>query len=325
MPNLSLSVFLNAYGDRTPSNNPSQNFFKWNRSLNSLSVDNPTSLEFSLAPGESKTLFNGSRTLTQDGTTQYSIAPVVGKTSTYQLTWVGGTAPQFRTSRVSGANATTQVTVTQNGPVTTFTSTGGTLFSLIAGGVIVGDFVRIGTLFNALNQGERQIIARTATSFSVANADGAAEGPITLGAGFAAQIDIYSAIGVQAGDILQISGGFSLVTQGSYVITSVSDIFVQFSSTATLPTETVTTQAISIYSNAKTFIYLESDNTCSLIVNGNAIGNIQPFPVNACCSANSGSSNFSTPGIFMLSSVVYSLTITNNGTSSANLFLAAAE
>src|ERR1700687_2028349 len=137
MSRFNFLLFLNAYEDRNPSNNPSRSVFKWERELSSLPVANPVSLEFSLAPGETRTLFNGSRTLTQDVTTQYNLALVAGKTNIYQLSWVSGTKPGFRTGRTSGADATTAVTVTLNGPVATFSSTGGTPFNLLVGGVVV--------------------------------------------------------------------------------------------------------------------------------------------------------------------------------------------
>lgn len=317
MSNFNFLLFLNAYNDRSPSNAPSQSNFKWERNINSLSVSSPTSLEFNLAPGETKTLFNGSRTLTQDNTTQYSIALAPFQTNIYRLSWVGGTSPTFRTSRTSGANATTQVTVTTNGPVTTFTSTGGTLFSLISGGVVVGDYVRIGNLFNTLNQGEWKIISLTATSFSVINDLGANEGPITLGAGFATQINIYSAAGVQAGDTLQITSGFSPVTQGSYLVTSVSNTFIEFFSADVLPTEgPITTQAVAVYYNAQRLVYLESNKHVNMILNGIAGNEITPLV---------DSSGRVISGFFLRTSIVYSMTVTNDSLDVATLFFAAVE
>lgn len=319
MPNLNFLVFLNAYSDRNPSNAPSRNNFKWGRDLNSLSVENPYSLEFTLAPGETRSLFSGVRTLAQNNTTQYSIAPKPLTTSTYVLSWVGGTAPAFRTSRSSGADATTQVTVTLNGTVATFTSTGGTPFSLISGGVVVGDNVRIGTNFNQLNQGPWQIIALTATSFSIVNPFAVAEGPVTLGSGFASQVDIYSAAGVQVGDILSINGGFSLVTQGTYEVTGVADTFLEFSSTAVLPTEgPITTQAIAVYSSAKRLIYMEADQKCAVTINGSLVNNIAPM-INATCGCPTNH------GFLLLTSTVYSLSVTNNGLAQATLYLASVE
>jgi hypothetical protein len=318
MSKLVFSIFLNAYSDSYPSNAPSRSSFRWNRDANGVLASNPDSLQFTLAPGETRSLVSGERSLTQDGTTQYSIAPVPFETSSYQFTWVGGTNPTFRTARVTGADTTTQVTVTLNGTVLTFTSTGGTNFSLISGGVIVGDYVTIGNEFNQANQGQYQIIGLTATSFSVVNEFGVTEGPITLGSSFVSQVSIYSAAGVQVGDTLDITGGFSLVTQGAYKITAVTDTYLQFSSTATLPTEgPITTEAISVYFMAKKLVYIESDQHVTLTINGDTGDEIVPLVGCGACEVS--------PGMFLRTSTIYSLSITNASTTVANLFLASIE
>lgn len=316
MPNFNFLVFLNAYEDSQSSNNPSMSNFKWNRNINGLSVENPQSSAFSLAPGETKTLFNGTRTLAQDNTTEYSLALKALTSNTYVLSWTGGAAPNFRSPRTTGADATTQVTVALNGPLATFTSTGGTSFSLIVGGVVVGDYVRIGNLFNQANQGEYKIVALTATSFTVENELAAVEGPITLGSGFASQIQIYSALGVQIDDTLVISGGFSPVTQGSYKITSVAANFLEFYSADALPQEgPITTQAIAVYSSAKRLVYLEADKHCSITLNGVSGDDIEPLIMN----------NNVIHGIFMRTSLMYSMSVTNVSTDTASLFLASVE
>lgn len=316
MPNMNFLVFLNTYSDQHSSNNPSLNNFKWDREINGLPVSNPLSQAFTLAPGESKTLFNGTRTLAQDNTTQYSLTLVPLSANTYQLSAVGGALPNFRTPRTPGSDATTQITVTQNGPLLTFASTGGTPLALISGGAVVGDYVRLGNLFNPLNQGEQKILALTATSFTVANEIGTPEGPITLGSGFATQLQIYSAAGVQVGDTLVISGGFSSVTQNSYVVTSVAANYLQFYTTDVLPLEgPITTQAVAVYSSAKRLVYLETDQKCTVVTNGANNCPVSPFIIN----------NSVKPGIFMNTSTIFSLTVVNNSTDPASLFLASAE
>lgn len=322
MSKLSLSIYLNAYSDPSSSNAPGLNNFKWARDLNSLIVSNPTNVAATLAPGETRALFSGVRTLAQDGTTQYSISLKPLSTNTYILANVAGTAPDFRTPRSTGADATTQVTSVTNGPIVTFSSTGGTAFNFAA--VQIGDYVTIGNLFNVLNQGTFKIIAKTATSFTVENGVAVNEGPITLGAGFASQIAIFSAAGVQVGDTLVISGGFSQASWGSYEVTAVYAESVEFSSLALLPTEgPITTQSIAIYSNAKSLIYLESDSKLDVIVNGVTVGSIEPFIVSNAAQPSLPPAVI--PGPFMLKSTVYSLSVTNNGISPANIFFAAVE
>jgi hypothetical protein len=316
---LNFLIYLNAYSDQFPSNNPSRSNFKWTRDINSLAVSSPSSVGFTLAPGETRTLFSGTRTLTQDSTTTYSIAlaPISGQNTTYQLTWSGGTNPGFRTGRTSGADASTQITATLNGTVLTFASTGGTPLSLISGGVQIGDFVQIGNLFNIANQGQFQIVSLTATSFSVVNAFGVNEGPITLGSGFASQIDIFSAAGVQPGDTLLISGGFSPVTRAAYIVTAVTDMWVQFSSTALLPTEgPIMTEAITFYFDAQRLVYLESNQKVTMVINGQSGNEIDPI-ANCMCQMQ--------PGIFLRMSTIYSMTVTNVSQSTASLYLASIE
>lgn len=567
MSKFSLSVYLNAYSDIFPSNAPGQNSFKWNRDLNSAFVNNPVSEgPLSVAPGETLNFFNGSRTLLQDNTTEYDLALAPLETSVYELSWASGTKPNFRTPRVTGADATTQVNVAVNGPVVTFTSspgqyaqfvgmlpgmtssvtitanvlgaggnsvalvgdgsstisalisawntgnpgnavtltsgngaqipnaptpatfnglvngltssvlltanTAGTIgnsislvgdgtsdistlitawnvanpsnqvgltsgdgtqipsagaaasytgvplgcatpvtitadnvgsqgnsiailgdgissifslianwnianpsntidlisgsglqipsfgtmiqliggadagiidlagglantiqlaggsaatpFALLSGGVVVGDYVAIGDKFNVLNQGTFQIINVTATSFAVEIITGTNEGPIALGATFASQVQIFSSAGVQVGDTLVISGGFSKASWGSYEITAVTAQSVEFSSSSPLPQESsVLTEAITIYSNAKTFVYIESDSLLDVILNGVDIGQIEPFLINN--AALPSLPQKAIPGIFMLKSTVYSLSVTNNGLNTATVFFAAVE
>jgi hypothetical protein len=552
-------LFLNSYSDPHSTNNPDRNGIKWTRELNGIPVqDAGQTMPFTLAPGESKTLFNTTRTLLQDTSTQYSISLGVAMPNTYTLTAVGGTLPNFRTPRTTGEDATTQVTVTLNGPVATFstptpgtfasfmgyipgmfssvtltantsgsagnsisllgngissvnslitawntanpgnqvtltagsglqipnagmfasftgiptgtatsvtitanvigaggnsvlligdgtssistlitnwntanpsnqvtltsgdgtqvpsggtnatftgtppglstsitlealnvgslgnfafligdglsdintlianwninmpsnrmelasgdgtqvptsltsinlsgginpamivlssgvtsalTLSGGsttTQFNLISGGVVVGDKVRIGNLFNVSNQGEWKIIALTATSFSIANPSAVAEGPIALGSGFASQVQIYSAAGVQINDTLVISSGFSQVSWASYLVTSVSANSLQFYTTAILPQEGPITTEIAIYESAKNLVYLETDQTCELTINGVDAGDVEPW-VSPNCIA---------PGMYLRKATIYSMSVLNTSTNAANLLFASVE
>jgi hypothetical protein len=202
-------------------------------------------------------------------------------------------------------------------------SGGGTAAGLNLSGAFVGDYVTIGNLFNISNQGTFQIIALTSNSFTISNPDAVAEGPITLGSGFATQLQIYSASGVQVNDTLIISSGFSLATQGSYQITAVYPESIEFYSTSILPQEGPIETEIIIYSDVKKLIYIESDSQLSVICNGVNVGNIEPF-----IAINAGHYSLPPsilPGVFMFKSVIYSLSVTNNGLKAANMFFAAVE
>lgn len=316
MGKLNLFIHLNAYRDSNPTNNPSLNNFRWERAVQGVSTEKSQSQEISLAPGESRSLFSGLRSLSQDGTTVYSLFLKSGTPNTYVLEHVSGTAPAFRASRTEGADATTAITVTKSGPVMTFASTAGTPLNLVAGGVVVGDEVRIGDAFNAANRGKFKILSLTATSFSVENASGVAEGPIVLGLTFSEQLMIYSAAGVQVGDKIKISGGFSPVTQDTYEVTDVRDDLVEFYSTSALPAESnITTNAIVIYYAAKKMIYLEVDQKTGVIVNGVSEADILPFVEQDGVK----------PGMYLKAALVWSLTVSNLSTDMSNVFMAVAE
>lgn len=270
---LNLLIGLNGYEDVNPTNNPSMNSFKWERFVQGLDIREPSSRKVVLAAEQELSLFSGTVSTDADGTTTWDLALKAGTTNTYRLSHNAGQAPNFRTARNTGADATTEVTVTKNGKVLTFTSTGGTLFTLIANGVVVGDEVRIGAGFNASNQGKYKLLSLTATSFSVENEIGVAEGPVTLGASFAEQIRIYSAAGVQIGDKLEVLAGFSPVSQNTYEITDVADDYVEFFSLDSLPEESNIANsptAITIYREAKSLLYVESDAKLQITIDGSA-------------------------------------------------------
>lgn len=302
-------IHLNVYEDANASNNPTRNYVKWAREILGANADKPKSEEMILAPGESRSIFNGSRTLSQDNTTEYSLSLKAGTSNTYVLTHTGGTSPGFRAARVTGADNTTQITVVKNGSICTFSSTGGTALNLIVGGAVIGDEVVISGPFNSVNEIRAKIIGLTATSFSIENASGVNEGPITLaGAG---DILIFSSAGIQAGDVLRIFGGFSLVSQGSYDITSVGPNYVEFYSSKALPSEAdIVTQSIAAYFNSKSFMYLEADGKTSLTINGVSVGQIDSLKT----------PDRKTPAMFMQTSTMWSVSVTNDTIDSVRVF-----
>lgn len=315
MSKLNLLVHLNAYEDSNPSNNPSLSNFKWARDLQGIDITEPESKSLKLQAGQTSQLFSGVVSISDDNTTTYDIVLKSGTANTYVLSHNSGTAPAFRASRSEGSDATTQITVTKNANLLTFTSTGGTALNLIAGGVIVGDKVRIGDQFNIVNRGEFAILARTATSFTIENSSGVAEGPITLGASFADQINIYSSAGVQVGDKVKIPGGFSSVTQGTYEITDVSHDYIEFYSIAALPSESNILTQLNIYNSSKKFLYIESDKRLAVSIDGVGNGIIQPFTLGTAQK----------PGILLKSSDMFSADITNESEETATIFYVTAE
>jgi hypothetical protein len=314
MSKFNLLVHLNAFEDQNSSNNPSRNYFKWAREVLGFQCEKPKAEEIIIGPNETRTLFDGSRSLSHDNTTQYSLSLKPATTGTYILKAVAGTLPNFRTNRNTSADNTTQVTVTKNANIVTFTSTAGTLFALNAGLVAVGDDVVTDGSFNALNKIKAKVVSFTNTSFSIENANGLAEGPVTLAA--ASDILIFSAAGVQKGDSLRIFGGFSPYSQNTYEVTSVGSDFVEFFSSVALPQESnIQTSSIAIYFGSKSFFFIEADDKILLNINGSSAGDITPFITGSAKS----------PAVFMKKSTMWSISISNDTIDSVRIFYVAVE
>lgn len=318
MSKLNLIVHLNGYEDQNPSNNPSRNNFKWQTDIQGVDVEEPSSKSLMLNPGQSHSLFSGQVSTTDDTTTTWDLSIKPGTSNTYRLSYNSGTLPGFRVLRSTGADATTEISVTKNARLLTFSSTAGTPLDLIAGGAQVGDVVRIGESFNVSNQGKFTILSLTATSFTVDNDSGLAESNILLGAGFEDEVRIHSQDGVQIGDKIEIVAGFSSVTQGTYEITDVADQFVDFFSLNSLPAETNVSNnpsALSIFKDSKQFLYIESDQKLEILLDSSEAITIEPLNVGTQKK----------PGIFMVSANVRSAIIENKSTTPAKIFYVTAE
>lgn len=312
MSKMNILVYLNAYKDSNPSNNPTMNSFKWQRELHGLSVDKPQSIEFTLAPGESKTMFDGQRTVSSDNTTSYDLTQK--SSNTYVLKHDVGTAPSFRTLRAIGSDATSEITVTTSGSLVTFQATGGTLFVTTA--IAVGDELLIGSQFNSANQGRFKVLSKTTDSVIIENSSGTSEGPIVLGASFADQFRVYSASGVQKGDKIKLGSGFSSISQNTYEITAVQDNLIEFYSSNTLPVEfSLLNPSVVVYSSAKKIIYMETDKNVNITINGAAESKIEPFI----------EGNTTYPGILFKRSTMWSMIVTNNSTDMATLYFVSVE
>jgi len=312
---LNLLVHLNAYKDKVPTNNPTKSHFKWTLDQQSNDISEPESRCVDVQPGETLSLFSGTTAISDDVTTTYNISLKSGTSNTYRIAHNGGTAPEFRSARTTGADATTEVTVTKNGPILKFESTGGTLFDFVSGGLQVGDIVRIGGGFNAANQGLFKVLSFDAVSLQVEAEGGQAEGPITLGASFADDFQVFSQTGVQIGEKVDIDSGFSSVTFGIYEITDVNPDYIEIYSIKSLPEETAIQTQLSIYNDTKKFIYIETDKKLKLEIDGADAGDIEPLSCGTTLKK----------GVYLKSGNSYSAQVTNESESVASVFYALGE
>lgn len=311
MPKINLLVHINAYSDDSYSNAPTLNNIKWHRDYNGINAEEPNGQSIKMQPSQSVKVFDGTTAISADNTTTYDLSLKVNTSQTYVLQHNSGTQPVFRVTRALSISGITEFSITKTGKILNFTLGGDYMSSLISEGVIVGDEVRLGSPFNANNQGKFKILALTANSFSVENEIGIAEN-ITLGAG---EFSIYSSTGVQVGSKVEIQNGFSAASLGTYEITDVYPDKLEFFSDNSIPNETNIQALIAIYESSKKFVYVESDTKVTVIINGSKSFDIEPFILGINKK----------PGIFMLNSYIYSLEVTSNPSQSANVFVVSAE
>lgn len=282
MSNLNLIYGILAYDDpgTATNNNPTQRVPDWSRQYFSISVDSPQGQKFSIPANSSITLFDGTRSVTLTSSSQFTLTNPSG--STYRLTSASGPSPAFRTQRATSVDATSAFNISiNNNALANITYTTGTSPNFAA--VQPGDtlYLASGSPFSILNEGYFPILSVTTTQLSFQNDNAVAESNITLSTSFATQFRVFSSDNVQPGDTLVISSGFSTVTQGSYEVTAVNTDFVEFISSKPLPLETATVGAtgVTVYSQAKFFMHIETNQNSVLRLNGDSSDNlkIEPF------------------------------------------------
>jgi hypothetical protein len=135
-----------------------------------------------------------------------------------------------------------------------------------------------------------------------------------------AQLVAYSPLGVQVGDTMILSAGFSVAALKSFVLTAVTDQFVEFTSTLPLPNQTGITPSATgmiFYTDTKSILYIECDQEAVVQINGDT-GDFQKVsPIEP--------GNPNKPALFLKSGTVFSLTIVNKSTSTLNALVVSAE
>jgi hypothetical protein len=315
-----------AYDDSEVSSNPLRRSVDWTRDIQGIPVEDAQSVPLSKIPGLSEvTLFDGSRTIYPNSSTQYSLGTIGGSSSRYRLEWTGtGQAPVFRTDRLLSLSGGTVTFDVQSNSTVEVTHSAGAVF----GNVEVGDvFFVPGTStgdsgpFNPLNEGEWVVLSVVATQLVIARA------PDTVFSGYSETVTIasnseavaYSSAGVQVGDTAELKAGFATSARGSYVIRSVTATWIEFTSTSPLAAVTIIpgATALAIYSAAKRYVYLETDQLIVLKFNGSTEETCKVAPFLA--------SDPDKVGVFEKCGPAFSLVVKNLSTSPARIFYVTAE
>lgn len=293
---LNVNSSLVAFSDACVQNSaPLKKNFDWQTQINGEVVSYPESKPFAVPPGATFGLFSGAIGTAIDNTTAFDLTLNPMLPGVYRMTWTAGTPPLFRTDRALNLSAEV-VTVTVNNNATanfSLASTASQDFTSVS----VGDTVWIPSVatgdpaspFNAINTGAWVVLAKGAV-LSVPNKSLTLRRPIgTVFSGAPEVITVaaldqfqaFSAGPVQPGNSLAISAGFSPVTWGTYVLTAVNSGWLEFASTESLPLESgimPDSPGFVIYSQARRFIHLESDQLIAVRVNGDTGSFLKVMP-----------------------------------------------
>lgn len=288
---LNFTTKIVAYGDSTESSNPRLKYVDWLRNITNTAVSDPQSESHSLAPGASKTIFDGSMASTIDGTTTFSIALSTIDASRYRITHTGGTAPGFRIGRgltLSGVLIT--FVVNTNATVTVTVPVGPDFTNVAVGDDIFIPHTTTGDAANALsvlNAGYWRVLGKASNlSLTLVRPSGEdfEASAQTVALTNNNQFRAYAAGGLQVGDHIDITAGFNLSTRKTFTVVAVTDLFVEFISTLALASETgimPTASGMSFFSENKTFVYIEANQEASVRVNGDTTNSQRLSPADA--------------------------------------------
>jgi hypothetical protein len=276
MSNLVVNSKATAFRDATPNNNPQRKHFDWNRGL-TASVSNAKVSQETIPAGGSVTFWNGTVSTSVDGTSAFSVTRNVADPSRYRFTSVSGTAPVFRTDRAL-AFATHNVTITVNPDATaTFDVAGSTWGAVAAGDTVFIPGASTGDAagpFNVLNEGFWVVLAvLSATSIQCQRPTGTdfQGSPETIAVVANSNISAFSASGVQIGNHVEISGGFTTATQRTYTVDRVTPTWFEVISSSPIAIESSkipTATGLKFYAYTKRFLRLEANQEVVVRLNG---------------------------------------------------------
>lgn len=316
-----------AYADQQQSSNPLKKYVDW--AVDHLyPVANPKSDPYVVDPSASLSLFNGTRTLLTDGTSEFLLSLSTLAPTRYRLAWDGtGTNPVLRTDR-NLALAAHAVTVTVNANMTTtWASNVGDWSAVLVGDTVFVPDTTTGdaaSVFNPLNTGYWTVIAKAGNGANVTLSRPVGTGFIgfsqVVTPGTSAFVVAFAAAGVQVGDSLTLSAGFTAPVLGTYQIVAVNSKWVEFFSTVALPSGVAAlpgAAGIQIYTRLKRFIRIEADQLCAIQLNGDT-GQTQQIAPWVPADVNN-------MGAYEKSGPVWSATIVNLTSTPANILLISAE
>jgi hypothetical protein len=314
-----------AFDDDEASSNPSRLPVNWKRTIANIAVDHAATEPLQIEPMGVATVIDGTRSTSIDGTTAFSIAPNPIDASRYRIARTGGTPPLFRTDRslaLSGVALTLAVTPSL---AMTVTAVSGSFSGVLPGDVVFIPGVSTGDSagpFNVLNEGFWTVLTVTATVLTMTRVSGQVFNGVgeSVTPGSNTALQAFSASGVQVGDTVELVSGFATTSRRAYEIVAVTPTWIEFLSTAPLGAETgvlPTATGILFYTNAKRFIYIETDQECVVRLNGDTGDKNKLVPWVA------GQKNFVAE--FRMTGTVWKLVLVNKASTTAQAVVISAE
>lgn len=325
---LNVTTKIIAFADQTISSNPRLRFVDWTRDISGISVRDPKTEAHQLDGGATRTIFDGVRSTTLDGTSAFGVALLaVDPATRYRFTHTAGTSPTLRTGRALTPNTMT-LTFTVNANQTMTVASSAPLFaSVIAGdGVFIphtttGDSANV---LSVLNAGYWQVLSVESTSsltmvrLTGETFEGAAEAILMTDN---SQFRAYSAAGVQVGDSVDISSVlFSTAARKTFEVVAVTDAFFEVVSAMPLPVQSgilPTATGMIFYTETKEFLYIEASQDCVIRCNGSTDNTQRISPVDP--------SDPTKPGVYMKRGPTFSLVLVNRSDTPCNVTIIHAE
>ena len=257
--------------------------FSHRRSID-IAGDQPAGRQpYDLAPLETKTIFDGTRSTSLANDTEFTLTLSPLSPSRYRFTWSAGTNPVLRTNRaLTAATHSITIAVNANQTATMTSGTSGEFTNVVVGDTIFLPGVKTGdaaTNFSDLNCGYWTVLSKTgSTVLQLAREDeedfeGTAEVVVPAAN---ANLQAFSAAGVQDGDRAEVSAVFSTPVLQTYDVDRCTATFFEVVATGSLPISEVavpTTSGLKFYSSAKRYLLVESDQEVTVRINGDT-GNL---------------------------------------------------
>jgi hypothetical protein len=317
MPTLSQFIKIVAFDDTNQTNAPKLQSINWNRdTLQGIPVEAPSNNEYTIPALASRNVFDGTRTLEYDATTQFSVVLSGLDPNRYRLTWTGGTDPGFRQARTVNVSGGSLIFVVNTNQTVVVTHTAGAVFGNVQAGddlFIPGASTGDTGPFSTLNEGHWVVLAASTTSLTIVRETGLVFSglPQTVVVTNNSQFLVFSSDGVQVDDVVMLLSGFYPALLHSYEILEVTSKFVEFESSSPLPNQTTIPGdgSMVVFDQAKRWLYLETNQEVQLTINGVSLPPVTPF-----LAGDDGK-----VGTWMAASIIYSMVISNNSTQQARV------